>query len=349
MAEASVPQTLLQVVLAYPDKAPNGGIKWKPLYDQSNSLTNKVLLRNTHNQELLPWIGFVHHPNKDYCYTRVPLSDEQLNLINRIEEGVQALLQQNEWSSKFKMMRTEKVYPRTSDCIFFEKREDGRLYRTHPTDAEKYFKNSEEKELQIGAVLHLSGVYFDFANLNAKLTFRMVSATYKWTACAMQKESVFASYLTPFGEIVCTPSEASHDGESVDPIEAAAIMASITPPPIETSTSLTTDRESFMTALSKTRSVKGVEKRLKLVQRKTKDSIFRQWCEEEARKAIAALDMKTKKKEKKVKPIKIAKDVAGESYAVQQQQQQGPQPVLPPQHAMDIDIFSSGSDASDEE
>ena len=321
-----VPTTSLQVSMQQPEKAPIGSIKWKALYDSANPHINKILIRNTHTQDLLPWKGFVRQRGgKDLLYTRIPLTTEQHNIIAAIEHGVQAILQQYDWCQSFSITPTQGIFPRTENCIFYEKKEDGRLYRTNP-DPENELCGSSEKSLSIGALLHITGVFFDFATHQAKLTFRMVSATYAWTDNITAREEVYESYLSVFGEI------ASPSLPVVDIVEAA-VLASDVPATKETEC---VDKPTFSSMLAKTRTVGGIQKRLKQIQRHSLEAGFKEWAEEEANKAMLAVAERGKKKAEK-KKAKLNVFVPTQSTAA----------APPPQHPMDVSLVSETE--SDEE
>ena len=327
--------------MARPDQPPSGGIKWKALFDDANKQVNKVLIRNTHTHELLPWYGFSRAQGKDFVYTSIPVTDEQQNIISIIEQGVQGILLQYDWSMRFTVTPTQKIFPKTDNCCYYEKKEDGRLYRTFPK-AEDELHHGDGKALSIGALLQITGVYFDFATNQAKLTFRMVCATYAWSEIATERAEVYSSYLSAFGEII--DSSAPALPPAMDILEASVMTSDIVPSiAIGLSSDEPSDKETFLNTLSKTRSVGGIQKRLKQLQRRSFDAGFNAWAANEAQKAILALTEKAKrkeKKEKKVKSVTFAQDEVTAEYSI---------PPPPPQHSMDTDILESASDSEDDE
>ena len=293
----ALPATRIQATLTQADKAPLGSVKWKALYDADNSVTNKILFCNTHTSDLMPWSGFVRHRSKDYIYTYVPHTNEQHHtIINTIETQVSQILSQHEWSRSFKLMTTQKIYPKAEDCIFYEKREDGQLYPVKP-DIEGELHNTPEKSLSIGAVLQVTGVFFDFATHTAKLTFKLVSATYAWAITAMVHEEVLAKYLAVFGPIASKDQQPAQ-AVNMDIVEAAASVAgiSVMPPP---SSETPLDKESFLASLSKLRTVGGIQRKMRQLQKRQMESGFREWCEQEARRAMFALSAKDAEKKRR--------------------------------------------------
>lgn len=286
--------TQIQAALTQPDKAPLGGIKWKALFDNGNPISNKILFVNNHTADLLSWYGFQR--SKDFTYTSIPLSNEQHTIINNVEAQVEKILSQYEWSRSFKIKPTEKIFPKTDGCIFYEKCEDGRLHRTEPDIEDLH--NSPQKSLQVGAVLQITGVFFDFTTHSAKLTFKMLSATYAWVihANATSKEDIAKSYLSVFGPIA--PEEKTGpqqpQNNAMDIVEAAAAVSGITP-----STSPPFDKESFVTSLSKLRTVGGIHRRMRQLQKTVMDDSMREWCEQEAQRQMFALSSKLEEKKRR--------------------------------------------------
>lgn len=309
-----------QIGIIQADKAPTSAIKWKPLYDHANPITSKVLLRNTHTTDCLPWYGFSRSQNgKDYLYTSIPLSDIQRITINTIEEQVQAILQQHTWSQRFTIQSQDRIYPKYNDCVYYEKKDDGRLYRAYP-DLEGELHNTPEKSLSIGALLHVSGVFFDYATDSAKLTYRLLSATYTWTDNKVVRDDVITTYLSAFGEVV--PTTDAVEAASVaaglptlpimdDVTEAVVVATTPTAPPAPESPPM--DKATFLAALGKIRSINGVHKKMRQIQRSNMEAGFKEWCESEARKVMFNMDRKAKekvenKKKKTVKPLTLQRD-----------------------------------------
>ena len=302
----ALPTTRFQVSMAQAGSVPLGGVKWKALFDNDNTLTNKILFCNTHTSELMSWMGFKR--NKDYVFTCIPYTDEQReSVINAVEEQVSKLLTQHEWSRNFQLVPTNKIYPKAEGCVFYEKREDGLLYGVNP-DIEGELHNTPEKCLSVGALLHINGVYFDFATYKAKLTFKLVSATYSWTKTPAAREEILMSYLSAFGPIA-TASPQQHQEEqskSADIVEAAVAASGITTTPGEETTSVF-DKEAFLASLSKMRSVGGVQRKMRqLRKQQIRDDVI-EWCEREARHVMFAL---SKKEPAKKRSNAIAEDSA---------------------------------------
>ncbi|MEL7522026.1 MAG: hypothetical protein AAGJ80_10500 [Cyanobacteria bacterium J06553_1] len=280
--------------MAQPSKAPLGGVKWKALFDNNNPICNKILFCNTHTAELLPWYGFVRR--KDFTYTCIPLSNEQHTIINNVETQVEKILAQHEWSGSFKLTPTQKIFPKAESCEFFEKRKDGCLHRINP-DIEGELHNSQEKSLNVGALLQVTGVFFDFATHAAKLTFKLVSATYAWTLHSTNKEDIVTSYLSVFGPIAPPsppPPQPQVQTSAMDIVEAAAAVSGIatTTPQHEP-----LDKESFLASLSKIRTVGGIHRRMRQLQKLEMEVGLREWCEHEARRVM--YDITNKQEEKK--------------------------------------------------
>ena len=195
------PVTQMEVAMAQPNKPPLGGIKRKALFDNNNAMTSKILFCNSHTPELMPWIGFIRQPGKDFTFTSIPFtSEKQRTVMKSVEAQVTKILGHNQWSKEFSLTPTEVIYAKTTGCRFCEKREDGSLYPTKP-DVEGELHNSPEKSLRVGALLQVTGVFFDFATKRAKLTYKLVSAAYSWTQ-NQATSHVVSSYLSLFGPIV---------------------------------------------------------------------------------------------------------------------------------------------------
>ena len=281
--------------MVQPEKAPCGTIKWKALYDNDNPL-NRILIRNTHDTQLLPWYGYIRQRGNDqHQYTCIPITDEQHKIITAIETALQAMMQQHDWSKNFTLTPTQKIYPKSDGCMFYEKREDGRLHRTTP-DVEGELHNTPERSLTIGALIQLSGIYYNFANLQAKVTYRMVSATYQWTSNMEKQEEVYEKYLSVFGEI---------SSPSPEPVEASIIASG------DNNAGMTVTieenepdkKEAFQQVLMKTRTVGGIAKCLrKVIKKKNVENGFIQWCEAEAHKATLALEERTARKKAEQEP-----------------------------------------------
>ena len=345
MAQSAV--TRMKVGLFQVDKPPQGGIKWKALFDNDNPVTNKLLFRNTHTSELMSWNGFVRQYGKDYLYTCIPHTNEQHTIIKHIEDQVEALLSQHEWSRSFKLTPTQKIYPKYDSCIFYEKKDDGKLHRVTP-DIENELHNTPEKSLTIGAVLQAAGVFFDFATHAAKLTFKLVTATYAWSESGIQCEEVLTNYLSAFGAIATAPAAAAaavsapppppplQQASGMDIVEAAVSVSGIAttataaaPPPSQV-VEAPLDKESFLASLSKLRTVNGIHRRMRQLQKRHMDAGMREWCEQEARRVMFELSAKTTEKKrrkaeedeetavttKKVKPLTLQRQNNG----VEQQQ-----------------------------
>ena len=306
--EMAAPTTNIQVVMAQPSKPPPGGIKWKALFDSQNPMSNKILFCNSNTSELLPWIGFVRPTGKEFTFTTIPISHEQHAVVNNIEAQVAQLLSQYDWSREFALTKTETIYPKTANTTFYERREDGRLYPTKPVEGELH--NTPEKNLHIGALLHVNGVYFDYAKHTAKLTFKLVSATYSWTE-QETAEDLSSSYFAMFGPIVSMgqpkppPQQPLQQPKPLlptpqqpqlfDAVEMAASVSGIVTTQQEQHKF---DREAFLTSLAKARSVNGVHRKMRLLQKEPMDSITREWCESEARRAMYALSKKDVEKKR---------------------------------------------------
>lgn len=93
------------------------------------------------------------------------------------------------------LSKTTKTYPKCENCTFYEKREDGRLYQT---EAEIGFalRNSPERSLVFGAVLKISGIYFNFNSHHAKLTFRLLSVSYSWRDLVTEQDKICKDFVT---------------------------------------------------------------------------------------------------------------------------------------------------------
>ena len=149
----------------------------------------------------MPWIGFIRQPAKTSHTSTIPITNEQQRtVIKSVEAQVTKILGYNQWSKEFSLTPTEVIFPKTTGCRFFEKREDGSLYPSKP-DVEGELHNSPEKSLQVGALLQVTGVFLDFATKRAKLTYKLVSAAYAWTQ-NQATSHVVSSYLSIFGPIV---------------------------------------------------------------------------------------------------------------------------------------------------
>lgn len=312
--EMAAPTTNIQVVMAQPSKPPPGGIKWKALFDSQNPMSNKILFCNSITSELLPWIGFVRPTGKEFTFTTIPISHEQQAVVNNIEAQVVQLLSQYDWCREFALAKTETIYPKTANCTFYERREDGRLYHTKPVEGDLH--NTPEKNLHVGALLHVNGVYFDYAKHTAKLTFKLVSATYSWTE-QETAEDLSSSYFAMFGPIVSEgqpkpppqqplqqpkpqpllPSQPTpQQSQLFDAVEMAASVSGIATAQQE---QLPFDREAFLTSLSKARSVNGVNRKMRLLQKEPMDSITRKWCESEACRVMYALSKREDEKKRR--------------------------------------------------
>ena len=316
----ALPATKMQVSMAQPDTAPLGGVKWKPLYDNDNPFSNKILFCNTHTSELMEWHGFNRQRGKDYMYTCIPFTSEQHEtIIKTVETQVSHILSQHEWSRSFKLIPTQKIFPKSEYCLFYEKRDD-QLHRTHP-DIEE-LRNTPEKSLSIGALLQAAGVYFDFVTHVAKLTFKLVSATYAWSDTEEVREELVANYLSVFGRIASEErsllqqqqqqkkkkktmappapppplaSQVQQQASAMDIVEVAATVSGIstmqtpeTPPPL--------DKESFLASLSKLRTVGGIQRKMKQLQKRQMDDNLREWCDREATRVMFALSAKDAQK-----------------------------------------------------
>ena len=188
----------IEVEMAQPKKAPVGSVKWKALFDRK---ANKILFRNTNEPELMSWMGIVRPSGKEYTFTTIPVTNEQKHgIISNIEAQVAQILSENEWSQNFHVMSTERIFPKTDNCIYYEKQQDGQLHPVNPDVEGGELRNSSEKSLQVGALLQVNGVSFDFANDTAKLTFKLVTAVYSWSQHETTSE-LASTYLTMFGPI----------------------------------------------------------------------------------------------------------------------------------------------------
>lgn len=287
----------IQVAMAQPSKAPQGGVKWKALFDNDNPISNKILFCNTHTSELLPWYGFICR--KDFTYTCIPLSNEQHMIITNVETQVEKILGQHEWSGSFKLTPTQKIFPKTEGCEFFEKREDGCLHRTNP-DIEGELHNSQEKSLHVGALLQVTGVFFDFATHLAKLTYKLVSATYTWTVHSVGKDTILSNYLSIFGPIApeqpSPPPQSQAQTSAMDIVEVAAAVSGIT---TATPQHEPLDKESFLVSLSKIRTVGGIHRRMRQLQKQELDAGLREWCEHEARRVMYEITAKQEEKKRR--------------------------------------------------
>ena len=336
------PITQIQVAMAQPNKAPVSGIKWKALFDNNNAMSNnKILFCNSHTAELLPWIGFVRQPGKDFTYTSIPISNEQQRcVIGSVEAQVSKILSQHEWSRPFSLTPTEKIYPKATGCSFYEKREDGNLYPVNP-DVEGELHNSPEKNLQVGALLQVAGVFFDFATHKAKLTFKLVSAAYAWTQ-HQANSLVVASYLSTFGPVVMeeqqqqqqTPPMIPPQPEPMNVIEAAAAVSGITQQQQQQQQqAIEFDKEAFLVSLAKLRTPGGIHRKMRQLQKVAMDASTRDWCEREARRVMYDISAKNEEKRrrkaaeeeeedeaappsKKVKPFTLQRQSNEEAFKV---------------------------------
>ena len=302
------PITQIQVTMAQPSKAPVSGIKWKALFDNNNAMSNnKILFCNSHTAEMMPWIGFVRQPGKDFTYTSISLSDEQRRcVIGSVEAQVSKILSQHEWSRQFSLTPTEKIYPKSVDCTFYEKREDGNLYPVNPDVEELH--NSPEKGLQVGALLQVAGVFSDFATHKAKLTFKLVSAAYAWTQ--HQATSLMAaSYLSKFGPVVLAEElqqqqqqkqQQQPQPQPMNVIEAAAAVSGIIQEEQQQQQQVIEfDKEAFLASLAKLRTPGGIHRKMRQLQKVPMDTSTREWCEREARRVMYDISAKTEEKRRR--------------------------------------------------
>jgi hypothetical protein len=342
-----------RINLSDAETAPVGAVKWKALFDNGNPLTSKILLRSTHTEELIPWYGF--GSTKDFVFTNIPLTKDQNEVVKAIEGQLAQLLQRQSWSESFKVVRTEKIFPRYGDCTFYEKKEDGCLYRTEP-DVGLELRSSVEKSLDAAALLQVTGVFFDYSKHLAKLTFKLVSLVYQWADANKSREDICVSYMSMYGKL------ADSTDATADVVEAAVKAAGL-----DSAVTETGDKEKFLASLFKIRTVNGVRKKINKLRRDSANEVdrdFMRWAEEQGLKHSFALKAKANKEEEKkreqlismMKPLQQQQQQQQpQSQLLQQQQQQQPQSQLLQQqqqdtiahHSMDMEIFDTDDEISE--
>ena len=328
-----------RITLSEMERAPSGAVKWKALFDNTNPITNKVLLRSTHTEDLIPWQGF--GCQKDHIFTSIPLSEDQRRVIRAIEERVSQFLKRQEWSQTFKMLQTEKIFPRYGDCVFFEKKEDGCLHRVEADFGTLH--NSAEKTLTAAALLHLSGVYFDYSKHLAKLTFKLVSLVYQWTDSNKSCEDICTNYMTFYGKLAgaSLSTDIVEEAVKASGLDSVSVTSEVAP--------ASNDKESFLASLAKIRTANGVRKRLNKIRRDKSSEAepgFLDWAQEQALKHMFALKAKADKDEekKRVQLAQLMKPLQSQPPPQQEQQQQQQQSI---HHPMDVELFDSDDEASD--
>ena len=342
--------TKIEVSMAQPEIPPMG-IMWKALFDNANPNSSKILFLTNAESKLLPWRGFGRSRGKELLFTNMPLTTQ--GIVQDVERQVQEIIQQkcSAWCPNMHVRAMEKLFPKLSDeCAFYEKQPDGSLWQTEPDVDELH--NSAKKTLSACAIVHINGVFFDVVKKTANLTFKLMRVMYEWNTKAEKKEDALASLMMGFGPIIPLDQQRQQQ-QSSDIIEAAVMTSGIMstassqpmppPPPSPTqacSIEAEVEKRNYLSALSKARSIGGIQKRLRKWKRQGVDGDLLQWCEAEGQKHMNVIEERKQRKQqqqqKKSKPIIVQRD-----------ERHPGDPFRIANHSMDVDLDLSDDDDGD--